>query len=39
MEVPEAVLCGRVQMGDPRRYWGRVARQMLSEKGCPYGCG
>lgn len=37
--VAEAVLCGRAQVGDPRRCCGRIARRMAAELGCPFGCG
>ena len=39
VEVAEAVLCGRAQVGDARRFCGRVARRMLQLEGCPLGCG
>ena len=39
VEVAEAVLCGRAQVGDARRFCGRVARRMVAEMGCPLGCG
>ena len=35
----ENVMCGRCQLGDPRRYHSQVARQMAKEHGCPFGCG
>ena len=37
--VAEAVLCGRAQIGDARRFCGRLARRMAAELGCPFGCG
>ena len=39
VNVAEAVLCGRAQIGDARRFCGRVARRMAAELGCPFGCG
>ena len=39
VNVAEAVLSGRAQIGDARRLCGRVARRMAAEKGCPFGCG
>ena len=38
-DVAQAVLLARCQIGDPRRFLGRVARSMVAEFGCPFGCG
>lgn len=37
--VAEAVMCGRAQIGDARRFSGRIALRMMAELGCPFGCG
>ena len=37
--VAETVLCGRAQIGDARRFCGRLARRMAAALGCPFGCG
>ena len=37
--VADEVLCGRCQVGDPRRFHSNVARAMVARAGCPFGCG
>ena len=36
--IAEAVLSARVQVGDPRRYRGRLSGERVRQLGCPFGC-
>ena len=36
--IAEAVMAARVQVGDPRRYRGRLSGERVRQLGCPFGC-